>query len=132
MLARAARGISSVILEYGVGDINVDFADLSRVMQYKGLALMGIGEGSGENACINALRNAVESPLFDNLSISGAKGVVLNFETHADYPMMQITEALNYINEVADADEGDIIWGTNTDESRPLDFMRVTVIATGF
>ena len=111
VLARAARGISSVILEYGVGDINVDFADLSRVMQYKGLALMGIGEGSGENACINALRNAVESPLFDNLSISGAKGVVLNFETHPDYPMMQITEALNYINEVADADEGDIIWG---------------------
>ena len=58
--------------------------------------------------------------------------MVLNFETHPDYPMMQITEALNYINEVADADEGDIIWGTNTDESRPLDFMRVTVIATGF
>ena len=132
VLARAARGISSVILEYGAGDINVDFADLTKAMQHKGLALMGIGEGSGENACIDALRNAVESPLFDNLSISGAKGVVLNFEMHPDYPMVQITEALNYISEVADTDDGDIIWGTNTSESNPMDFMRVTVIATGF
>lgn len=132
VLARAARGISSVILEYGTGDINVDFADLTKAMQHKGLALMGIGEGSGENACIDALRNAVESPLFDNLSISGAKGVVLNFEMHPDYPMVQITEALNYISEVADTDDGDIIWGTNTSESNPMDFMRVTVIATGF
>lgn len=132
VLARAANGISSVILTYGAGDINVDFADLTSVMQHKGLALMGIGEGSGENACIDALRNAVESPLFDNLSISGARGVLLSFEMHPDHPMFQLTDALSYIHEVADADDAEIIWGTNTDESRPLDFMRVTVIATGF
>ena len=93
-------GISSVILEYGAGDINVDFADLTNVMQHKGLALMGIGEGSGENACIDALRNAVESPLFDNLSISGARGVLLSFEMHPDYPMVQITEDIEVFSEV--------------------------------
>lgn len=132
VLARAANGISSVILTCGAGDINVDFADLTRVMKHQGLALMGVGEGSGENACIDALRNAIESPLFDNLSISGARGVLMNFEIHPDYPLSQIADALSYIFEVADADGSDIIWGTNCDESRPLDFMRVTVIATGF
>lgn len=132
VLSRAASGISSVILEYGEDDINVDFADLKRVMNYRGLALMGIGEGSGENACIDALRSAIESPLFDNLSINGAKGVVINFEIHPDYPFMQITDAMDFINEVVDSEEADIIYGTRTDENLPQDFARVTVIATGF
>ncbi|OBV29920.1 cell division protein FtsZ [Helicobacter sp. CLO-3] len=132
VLSRAASGLSSIILDYGEDDINVDFADLKRVMNYRGLALMGIGEGSGENASIDALRSAIESPLFDNLSINGAKGVAINFYIHPEYPMMQIEDTMDFINEVVDSEEADIIFGTRTDASLPQDFARVTVIATGF
>lgn len=131
ILARAASGISSVILGCGVINMNVDFADLRRVMLCKGLALMGVGEAVGENSCIDALRNAIESPLFDNLSINGAKGIIVNFEMHPDFPLMQINEAMMYIHEVADS-EADIIMGTRPDETLSVDSMRVTVIATGF
>ena len=133
VLARAAGGISSVVLKYSPDDVNVDFADLKKVITtYKGLALMGLGEGSGENACLNALRNAIESPLFDNLSINGAKGIILNFEFNPDYPFTQVTEAMEFINEIADGDDNLIIFGTRTDENLAVDFMRITVIATGF
>lgn len=131
ILTRAASGISGVILGCGATDVNVDFADLRKVMQCRGLALMGVGEGAGENSCIDALRNAIESPLFDNLSINGAKGIIVNFEMNPDFPLMQINEAMQYVHEVADS-EADIIMGTRTDEEIPVDSMRVTVIATGF
>lgn len=86
VLARAVNGMSGIILNHGENDINVDFADVRTVMSHRGLALMGIGESSGNNAAYEAIKNAIESPLFDNMSINGAMGVLVHFYIHPDYP----------------------------------------------
>ncbi|MFA6395050.1 MAG: cell division protein FtsZ, partial [Sulfurimonas sp.] len=82
VLARAVSGTSGMILASGENDINLDFADLQTVMSHRGLALMGVGEYKGENAAYEAIKNAIESPLLDNMSITGALGVLVHFNTH--------------------------------------------------
>ncbi len=131
ILARAVNGISNVILNHGENDINTDFADLKTVMQNKGLALMGIGEAQGEDAATEATKKAIESPLFDNLSISGAKGVLISFEISPDYPLLEISQALQLISEAA-SDDASIIFGTSTSSDMPKDYVKVTIVATGF
>lgn len=131
ILARAVNGISNVILNHGENDINTDFADLKTVMQNKGLALMGIGEAQGEDAATEATKKAIESPLFDNLSISGAKGVLISFEINPDYPLLEISQALQLISEAA-SDDASIIFGTSTSPDMPKDYVKVTIVATGF
>ncbi|PAF48236.1 cell division protein FtsZ [Helicobacter sp. 12S02232-10] len=131
ILARAVNGISGVILNHGENDINVDFADLKTVMDHKGLALMGTGESSGESSALEAVKNAIESPLFDNLSINGAMGVLVNFEINPNYPLLEISDAMGLIEEAANED-ANIIFGTRTIADLPLDQVRVTIIATGF
>ena len=131
ILARAVNGISNVILKYGDNDINTDFADLKTVMSNKGLALMGIGEFQGDNAATEAVKKAIDSPLFDNLSINGAKGILLSFEINPGYPLYQISQAMDLIHEVADED-AHIIFGTYTSEDIPKDLVRLTIVATGF
>ncbi|PAF44422.1 cell division protein FtsZ [Helicobacter sp. 11S02596-1] len=131
VLARAVNGISGVILNHGATDINLDFADLKSVMSYKGLALMGTGEVNGEASALEAVRKAIESPLFDNLSINGAMGVLVNFEIHPDYPILEINEAMSLIEEAA-SEEAKICFGTHTSPDFPIDQVRVTIIATGF
>ncbi|PAF48562.1 cell division protein FtsZ [Helicobacter sp. 12S02634-8] len=132
ILARAVNGISGVILNHGENDINVDFADVRTVMSHKGLALMGTGEAIGENAALEAVKNAIESPLFDNLSINGAMGVLVNFELNPQYPLFEINEAMSLVEEATSQGEADIVFGTMTGADFPLDEVRVTVIATGF
>ncbi len=129
VLCRAANGITDVILNKG--NINVDFADLETVMNYKGLTLIGIGEAEGEGSCIAALRNAIESPLLDNLSINGAKGMIVNFEIHPSYPINQIGEAMDFIYDTADS-EANIIHGMRYVDTMPQNAVKVTIIATGF
>ncbi len=129
VLCCAANGITGVILNEGY--INVDFADFETIMSHKGLALMGIGEASGENSCLNALRSAIESPLLDNVSINGAKGVIVNLELHPEYPVLQMGEAMDFIQETVDAD-AKIIQGIRYDDTMPQDTIRATIIATGF
>lgn len=131
VLAKAVNGISGVILNYGNNDINVDFADLKTVMSHKGLALMGTGEAKGENAASEAIKDAINSPLFDNLSINGAMGVLVNFEINRDYPFLEINGAMGLVEEAAHQD-ANIIFGTQTSEDIALDSVRVTIIATGF
>ncbi|PAF41105.1 cell division protein FtsZ [Helicobacter sp. 11S03491-1] len=131
ILARAVNGISGVILNHGANDINVDFADLRTVMNHKGLALMGTGEASGESSALEAVKNAIESPLFDNLSINGAMGVLVNFEMNPEYPLLEINEAMGLIEEAAN-EEANIVFGTRSIPDMPLDQIRVTIIATGF
>lgn len=131
ILARAVNGISNVILNHGENDINTDFADLKTVMQNKGLALMGIGEAQGEDAATEATKKAIESPLFDNLSISGAKGVLISFEINPGYPLLEISQALQLISEAA-SDDASIIFGTSTSPDMPKDYVKVTIVATGF
>ncbi len=131
VLARAVTGISGVILSHGESDINIDFADLSTVMSNKGMALMGVGDGSGSDAAYQAVKNAIESPLFDNISINGAMGVLVHFAIHPEYPLVQLQQAMNVIYESAD-ESADIIFGTTTNPSMSPDRVVVTIVATGF
>lgn len=131
VLAQAVSGTSGVILSNGDNDINLDFADLRTVMDHKGMALMGVGEHEGENAAYEAIKAAIESPLLDNMSINGALGVLVHFNMHPDFPIMEIYDAMNVINESAD-DEADIIMGTSTDTNLAENYVKITIVATGF
>ncbi len=131
VLSRAVTGISGVILKHGDNDINLDFADLKTVMSHKGTALMGVGEASGNDAAYQAIKNAIESPLFDNISISGAMGVLVHVNMHPNYPLVQIQQAMSIVYESADAD-ADVIFGTTTDDNMDIDRVVITIVATGF
>lgn len=131
VLARAVNGMSGVILSHSAGDINVDFADVKTVMNHKGMALMGIGESSGADAAKEAIKIAIESPLFDNMSINGAKGVLVHFYINPDYPLAEISNAMDIIYSNTDP-EAEVIFGTTTDASLERDKVRITIVATGF
>mgnify|MGYP000125383973 CR=1 FL=1 len=130
VLSRAVSGMSLVVLSSGQSDINVDFADVQTVMSHRGMALMGIGEASGENAAVEAAKAAIESPLLET-SIDGARGVLLNVTgAEENLSMFEVTEASNAIEAAADS-QANIIWGAAVDNTMG-DTVRVTVIATGF
>jgi cell division protein FtsZ len=131
VLAQAVSGTSGVILSSGENDINLDFADLQTVMSHKGMALMGVGEHEGENAAYEAIKAAIESPLLDNMSINGAMGVLVHFSMHPDFPMMELAEAMEVVHESAH-DDAEVIWGTSTDASLPENYVKITIVATGF
>jgi len=131
ILARAVSGISNVILSRGKNDINLDFADVNTVMSHRGLALMGVGEATGPSAAYEAIKNAIESPLLDNMDINGAMGVLVHFQIHPDYPILEISEAMNIVEDNAD-ENAHVIFGTTTDESMQLDEVKITIVATGF
>jgi cell division protein FtsZ len=131
ILARAVTGTSGIILSSSPDDINIDFADLKTVMSYRGLALMGVGEAQGEKAAYEALKNAIESPLLDDVSINGAMGVLVHFNLNPNYPLLEIQDAMQIIYESCD-DEATIIMGTTASEDFPQDFVNITMIATGF
>ncbi|MDK9693033.1 MAG: cell division protein FtsZ [Sulfurimonas sp.] len=131
VLAQAVSGTAGVILSNGENDINLDFADLKTVMSHKGMALMGVGEHEGENAAYEAIKAAIESPLLDNVSINGAMGVLVHFYMHPNFPMMEINDAMIVVQESAHED-ADVIFGTSTDESLPEDYVKITIVATGF
>jgi cell division protein FtsZ len=131
VLAQAVSGTSGVILSSGDNDINLDFADLRTVMDHKGMALMGVGEYEGDNAAYEAIKAAIESPLLDNMSINGAMGVLVHFNMHPDFPTMEVYEAMNVVNESAD-DDADIIFGTSTDDTLNPEYIKITIVATGF
>ncbi len=131
ILAQAVSGTSGVILSSGENDINLDFADLKTVMSHRGMALMGMGEHQGENSAYEAIKGAIESPLLDNMSINGAMGVLVHFNIHPNYPLMDISEAMEVVHESAH-EESEVIFGTSTDETLPEDFVRITLVATGF
>ncbi len=131
ILAQAVGGISKVILSHGDNDINLDFADVKTVMSHRGLALMGAGYAVGENAAYDAAKAAIESPLLDNISIDGAMGVLVHFDIHPNYPIMEIGEAMNIVEESAD-ENASVIFGTTTNENMEVDEVKITIIATGF
>jgi cell division protein FtsZ len=131
VLAQAVSGTAGVILSNGENDINLDFADLRTVMSHKGMALMGVGEYEGENAAYEAIKAAIESPLLDNVSINGAMGVLVHFHMHPNFPMIETSEAMIVVQESAHED-ADVIFGTSTDETLPENYVKITIIATGF
>ena len=131
VLAQAVGGTSGVILSSGENDINLDFADLQTVMSHRGMALMGVGEHEGENAAYEAIKSAIESPLLDNMSINGAMGVLVHFKIHPDFPLMEISDAMNVVHESAHEDS-EVIFGTSADENLEENYVKITIIATGF
>jgi cell division protein FtsZ len=128
VLLHATQGISSLISVTGL--VNVDFADVRTVMQSGGSALMGTGIGRGESRAIEAAQQAIASPLLDNVSISGATGVLVNITGGADLTLGEVHQ-INEIVHEAVGDEAEIIFGA-VHEPAMQGEIRVTVIATGF
>ena len=131
ILSQAVGGISNVILSHGENDINLDFADVKTIMNHRGLALMGVGYSAGTNAAYDAAKAAIESPLLDNVSIDGAMGVLVHFDIHPDYPILEISSAMDIVEENAD-EEANVIFGTTTNANMNIDEVKITIIATGF
>ena len=128
ILLHATQGISDLISV--TGEINVDFADVRTVMASRGPALMGSGFGEGENRAQEAAQEAISSPLLDEVSIAGARGVLINITGGLDLAIDEVTEISSIIQEGA-GDEAEIIFGAVHDPDLEGK-IRVTVIATGF
>ncbi|MFH2013063.1 MAG: cell division protein FtsZ [Pseudomonadota bacterium] len=128
VLLHAVRGISDLIMVNGL--INLDFADVRTIMSEKGMALMGTGTSSSENRAIEAAQHAISSPLLQDLSIKGARGLLINITGGPDLTLYEVNEASTLIQEQSHED-ADIIFGAviNDDMNEEI---RVTVIATGF
>ncbi len=127
VLLYAVKGISDLITVPGL--INLDFADVKTIMSEMGMALMGTGMSSGEDRATEAAQKAISSPLLEDVSISGAKGVLMNISSGLDLTIDEVQEASSLIQKEAHED-ANIIWGTVLDQSAG-DELRVTVIATG-
>ncbi|MCK4665625.1 cell division protein FtsZ [Candidatus Dependentiae bacterium] len=128
VLMQGVRGISDLIKTSGY--INVDFADVRTIMRHKGQALMGIGEGKGENKAVIAAEMAIKCPLLDEVNIQGARGILLNITFGPDVKFHDVTKASEIIYNSAD-ENANIIIGTVLDNNLQ-DTIRVTIIATGF
>ena len=128
ILRQAVEGIASLIVAPGL--VNVDFADVQTVMKGMGLALMGTGVAHGDRRAVEAARLAVTSPLLEDSSIDGARGILLNVTGGRDMGLHEVEAAASIIREAAHED-AHIIFGAVTDDSLAQE-MRVTVIATGF
>ena len=128
VLRQAVQGISDLITM--PGEINVDFADVKSIMTGMGMALMGTGIAKGENRALEAAQRAISSPLLEETSIEGARGVLINIAGGRDLTLHEVAEAARIISDAVDPD-ANIISGMVIDESMG-DEMKVTVIATGF
>ncbi len=128
VLLQAVQGISDLILE--TGTINLDFADVRTVMKGMGVALMGVGIARGEKAAVKSMKAALDSKLLEENSISGAKGVLVNFTHGEDLPLKDIEEALSLVYKEANED-ANIIFGL-VPKGALEDQVKVTLIATGF
>lgn len=129
ILVRAVRGMTSIILHTGL--MNADITDIRRIMENRGLALMGIGSAKGENAAVEAVKDAINSPLLENVSIAGSNGVLVHVKHHGSYPFIEITQAMNIIQDQIDED-ADFKFSNTADDSMDENLIEVTLIATGF
>jgi cell division protein FtsZ len=128
VLLHAAKGISDLITVPGL--INLDFADVRTIMSEMGMALMGTGVAAGENRSLEAAQKAICSPLLEDISIKGARGILVNISASSTVTLNEVNEALTLIQKEAD-EEANIIFGVVLDDGMGDD-LRVTVIATGF
>ncbi|MDY6967779.1 MAG: cell division protein FtsZ [Spirochaetota bacterium] len=128
ILRQGVQGIADLIMITGL--VNVDFADVKTVMKETGDALMGVGIGTGETKAVEATQMAINSPLLEEISIEGAKAVLINIAGGNDLSLHEVHEVTDIINRLVDP-EANIIFGTTIDSALD-DKVRVTVIATGF
>ncbi len=127
VLLHAVKGISDLIMSSGF--INLDFADVKKVMEKMGSAIMGMGNASGENRALEAAQMAINSPLLEDISIDSAKGLLMNITGPSDMTMEEIDAASNYIKGEVNQN-AEIFWGVVFDDSNSNE-IKVTVIATG-
>ena len=127
VLQQGVRSITDLMVMPGL--INLDFADVRSVMGEMGKAMMGTGEGEGENRALQAAEHAIANPLLDGVSMQGAKGVIISIIGGEDMKLLEVDEAANHIRELVDPD-ANIIWGSafNPDLQGRI---RVSVVATG-
>lgn len=128
VLRHAVQAITDIITSHGM--INVDFADVRTVMSGAGEALMGMGQASGKSRALSAARQAILSPLLENVSIEGAKGVLVNITANRDITMFEIREAMDFIRSAV-SQEAHVFYGQVYDDGIE-DRVKVTIIATGF
>ncbi len=128
VLHQAVKGISDLINVHGM--INVDFADVKAIMSEMGMALMGTGVAEGDNKALEAAQKAIASPLLEDISIEGARGLLINVTGGPDLSLFEVNEAIEKISAEAHPD-ATIIYGQVIDESMDGKIM-ITVIATGF
>jgi cell division protein FtsZ len=128
VLRQAIQGISDLILVPGL--INLDFADVKTIMAGMGLAIMGTGMSEGENRAMSAANAAISSPLLEDASVRGARGVIINVTGGPDLSLIEVSEASAIIQEAAHED-ANIIFGAVVD-SKMQGKVKITVIATGF
>jgi cell division protein FtsZ len=128
VLYHAAKGISDIIVGHGI--VNLDFADVRTIMSETGMAMMGMGYSSGENRSVEAAQKAISSPLLEDISIEGARGLLINITGGQSLTLHEINEATTLIQKETHED-ANIVWGMVIDEGMQ-DAVRVTVIATGF
>jgi len=128
VLYHAAKGISDIIVGHGI--INLDFADVRTVMSETGMALMGTGVASGENRSVEAAQRAISSPLLEDITIEGARGLLINITGGENMTLSEINEATTLVQKEAHED-ANVIWGMVVDKAMKEE-IRVTVIATGF
>ncbi len=128
VLLDATRGISDLITIHGL--INLDFADVRTVMNEAGVAMMGTGSGRGDSRAMDAAQTAISSPLLEDLSIEGARGVLINITGSDSMTLFEVNEASTLVQEAAHED-ANIIFGAVIDDTMDDDEVRVTVIATG-
>ena len=128
ILLQATRGIADLITVPGM--INLDFNDVRTIVSQGGDAIMGVGTHKGEDRAVEAARKAIHSPLLEDVSINGAKGVLVNIAADSNLTLFEVNEAMSLIQEAA-GQEANIIFGTVKNDQM-LDEISVTVIATGF
>jgi cell division protein FtsZ len=129
VLLRAVKGIAEVLIK--PGEVNIDYNDLKKIMAHAGRALIGVGEASGKNRHIAAVKEAMTSPLLENKGITGAKGFIVSFAAADSIGLMEQSEAMGIIR-LSAANDAIIKFGHAYDGSLPAGVLKITVIATGF
>ena len=127
VLYAGVRGVTDLMVQPGL--INLDFSDVKTVMSEMGKAMMGTGEASGEGRAVAAAEAAIANPLIDDVSLKGAKGLIINITGGNDITLYEVDEAANRIKQEVD-EEANIIYGTTCDE-RLEGLVRVSIVATG-
>jgi cell division protein FtsZ len=127
ILTLGVQGITDLIIKPGL--INIDFADIKRIMLDSGTAVLGIGYGEGENRAVEAARRAIDNPLLD-AHLDGAKNIIFAVTGWEDLTPVEVQDAARIVEEIADPD-ANIIWGMTYDESYQGE-VKVTIVATGF
>ncbi|TCP43122.1 cell division protein FtsZ [Rhodovulum marinum] len=127
VLYQGVKGVTDLMVRPGL--INLDFADVRAVMDEMGKAMMGTGEASGEDRAVQAAEKAIANPLLDEVSLNGARGVLINITGGYDLTLFELDEAANRIRDVVDADANIIVGSTLDPDMEGT--MRVSVVATG-